>query len=193
VTLLDKRQMELFQLISEPQESQLSQGWRNFLKRLWLRDRRSDPEFRRALGVVHGQIGEIRRLLEKTMRSGYEPSQAIKEQLIQLLQYDPNSITAAWELVYALDSLLPRLGDWECIETLLALELRLDDRTGDSLKLWGHYGWGRVRWSDYFQPEELRQMHETFRPRLLKAHVEESIFGQRTTRIAPEWRISIVQ
>src|SRR5262249_13974510 len=110
---------------------------------------------------------DIRVLLDKKARSQQEVGEALRQQLQELLRNlesllrpDSDSLAAAWELVASLESMFPRMGDKEYIGTLLALELGLENRKNDSPEPWGHYGWGRVLWSHYFDIEELHQLYQ---------------------------------
>jgi hypothetical protein len=121
---------------------------------------RLNPELQKALAILHKQVGEVRLLLPAGSQGDGAPRDAVRRELRDLLDRPvPARTNAAWELVDAFEAVLPRIACREFLATLLELERGLDERPEESWREpWGHYGWGRIRWRDYFPGKELNAL-----------------------------------
>src|SRR5437867_8177827 len=131
----------------------------------WLPPRRSNPELRKALGVIHAQLGETRRLLALPKGGMTLRNAAGVRELRSLARQEPAlmGIDAAWELAGALKRLNLRLGDEGYVGSRLDHEHSRERETGH----W--HGW-----EAHFDPRELARLLKVYRagPPSQTAHVK---------------------
>jgi hypothetical protein len=119
----------------------------------WTPRRHTDPELRKALGVIQGHLSETRRLLALPKVDAVLRDAAAVRELTSLVQRDPSTleIDGTWELAGALKRLNLRFGDTEFFASRLAYE----QCRGDAAGQW--HGWNA-----HFNADELRGLLNVF-------------------------------
>ncbi|MPZ89138.1 MAG: hypothetical protein GEU81_13940 [Nitriliruptorales bacterium] len=153
--------------------------------------RTSSPELRKVLETLLQQVDELGRLLERRATAGIPLPADTALRVERLLDRDPARLRldGAWQLVESLQLTIVILADRETVQIMLENEAALEAREGDWEEPWPYYGWGRVRWRDAFNPEDLPALlqdldgasggHEGAIERLAFLHAMRSVDGRK--------------
>lgn len=118
----------------------------------WDRKIRS-PELRKAFGSIQAAAAEARRLLTLPEEDAPLRTEEVIRMLRDFLAQRPEKleIEPAWNLAASLEALLPMLGDYSYVQSLLEMEaVRAHSEAPQS-------------WSSYFELEQLEQLRHEYR------------------------------